>query len=140
MDKYWFSSGGFIDIQGITIKPNLSARVQALCFFSGGVVQMKFVDITGDDYTNWGNDDDYLIALVGQKLGMGQRVQHSSDGDILPIMTTSRVQQDDNRSQHNISQHNINDIEKIENLQIELESQKSKLQTITDLLIGRGII
>ena len=135
MDKYWFSSGGFIDIQGITINPNVSARVQALCFFSGGVVQMQFVDITGDEYKNWGNDDDYLIALVGHKLGIGERVQHSSDGEILPIMTTSRVQQDDNRSQHN-----SRDIEKIETLQIELESQKTKLKTITDLLINKGMI
>ena len=77
MDKYWFSSGGLIDIQSISINPNVSARVQALCFFSGGVVQMKWVDITGDEYTNWGHDDDYLIVLVGQKLGMGERVQHN---------------------------------------------------------------
>ena len=135
MDKYWISSGGFIDIQGITINPNVSARVQSLCCFSGGVVQMKFVDITGDEYTNWGNDDNYLIALVGHKLGMGQRVQHNSDGDILPIITPSTTQQDGGASEHNAF-----DVAKIENLQIELESQKNKLKTITDLLIGRGII
>ena len=74
-DKYWFSSGGFIDIQGISITPNTSAIVQALCFYSDGVVQMKHVKIEGEEYTNWANDDDYLIALVGIKVGMGQRVE-----------------------------------------------------------------
>jgi len=27
------------------------------------------LDLTGDDYTNWGNNDDYLVTLVCQKLG-----------------------------------------------------------------------
>ena len=132
MDKYWFSSGGFIDIQGITINPNVSARVQALCFFSGGVVQMQFIDITGDEYKNWGNDDDYLISLVGHKLGMGQRVQPSSDSDILPKMTPP---QDDNRSQHNSY-----DLAKIATLQEQLDAQAAKLKIIMDLLYKNGSI
>jgi hypothetical protein len=40
---------------------------------------MKFVDIVGDEYTKWASDDDYLIALVGYKLGMGERVQPTSN-------------------------------------------------------------
>ena len=45
-DKYLFSSG-LIDIQGISINPNISAKVQALCFYNVGVVQMNFVEIAG---------------------------------------------------------------------------------------------
>jgi hypothetical protein len=46
---------------------------------------MKFVDISGQQYNDWGNDDNYLIALVGHKVGMGQRVQVVSNlGDIPP--------------------------------------------------------
>jgi len=74
-DKYWFSSGGLIDIQGISITPNTSAKVQVLCYFAGNQIQMKFVDIEGEEYLAWGNDDNYLIALVGHKLGMGIRVK-----------------------------------------------------------------
>jgi len=83
-DKYWFV-GGMIDIQGITITPNTSARVQALCYYQEGPILMKFVDISGQQYNDWGNDDNYLIALVGHKVGMGQRVQVVSNiGDIPP--------------------------------------------------------
>ena len=72
MDKAWFD-GGMIDIQGISITPNTSAKVQALCYYNNGVIQMKWVMIEGEEYTKWASDDDYLIALVGYKLGMGQR-------------------------------------------------------------------
>ena len=148
MDKYWFSSGGLIDIQSISINPNVSARVQALCFFSGGIVQMKFVDITGDDYTNWANDDDYLIALVGHKLGMGERVQHNDPfnepktiktynftTDNIPSTTISSTTINDNRSIHNDA-----DVAKIETLQAQLEEQQKKVKTIMDLLINKGMI
>jgi len=147
MDKYLFSSGGFIDIQGISINPNKSARVQALCFFGENIVQMKFVEITGDEYQAWGNDDDYLISLVGHKLGMGHRVEPwSNDPDYKPepiknyhftttdnIPTTTTI--NDNRSVHNEA-----DIHKIETLQTQLDEQQKKLKTITDLLINKGMI
>jgi hypothetical protein len=140
MDKYLFSSGGFIDIQGISINPNKSARVQALCFFGENIVQMKFVEITGDEYQAWGNDDDYLISLVGHKLGMGHRVEPwSNDPDYKPepiknynfttidnIPTTTI---NDNRSVHN-----DRDVELIEKLHDELEEQKAKLKNIMELL------
>ena len=137
MDKYWFSSGGFIDIQGISINPNLSAKVQALCFFSGGVVQMKFVDIIGEEYQLWGNDDNYLIGLVGYKLGMGERVQPALNNDSEPqdISTYNFTSIPDNRSVHN-----ANDVAKIETLQTQLDEQQKKLKTITDLLINKGMI
>jgi len=86
-DKYWFSNGGLIDIQGISIIPNTSAKVQALCFFPGNNIQTKFVDISGSEYQAWGDNDNYLIALVGQKLGMGTRVK-----PIDPINEPARTQ------------------------------------------------
>lgn len=149
-DKYWFSSGGFIDIQGISITPNVSAKVQALCFYSGGTIQMKFVNIEGDEYLAWGNDDDYMIALVGHKLGMGTRVKPidtSIDPDrtevvpyeyqlpnvptYVPRMTTTA----DARSVHNEA-----DIQRIQTLQQQLDEQATKLKTITELLFKNGSI
>lgn len=86
MDKYWFKSGAFFDIQGISISPNTSARVQVLVFYGEGTIQNRFVDIlAGDEYNNWGNDDDYIIALVAHKLGLGERVApFSNDPDYIP--------------------------------------------------------
>ena len=142
-DKYLFSSG-LIDIQGISINPNISAKVQALCFYNVGVVQMKFVDIIGEDYINWGNDDDYLISLVGHKLGMGERIEPNDplyptkpfknyNFTITDNIPTSTI--NDNRSVHNEA-----DIHKIETLQTQLDEQQKKLKTITDLLINKGMI
>jgi len=147
MDKYWFSSGGFIDIQGISINPNLSAKVQVLCFFSGGVVQMKFVEIIGEEYQLWGNDDNYLIGLVGYKLGMGERVQPAlnEDGELRAISTynftsTSNIPSPKPDISDNRSIHNASDVAKIETLQTQLDEQQKKLKTITDLLINKGMI
>jgi len=144
-DKYWFSSGGFIDIQGISITPNTSARVQALCFYSDGIVLMKSVSIEGEEYNNWANDDDYLIALVGHKLGFGERVEmndpYNTPKPITPYKFTSGISlaavpvQDDNRSVHN-----DNDIQKIQTLESELEAQKTKLNQIMSLLGKNNLI
>jgi len=136
-DKYWFSSGGFIDIQGISIIPNVCAKIQALCFYSDGTVLMKSVGIEGDEYTNWANDDDYLIALVGHKLGFGERVEvndpYYKPPPFAPYTFTSRipvaVANDDNRSVHNET-----DIQRITSLETELEEQRKKLAQIIGLL------
>jgi hypothetical protein len=141
-DKYIFSSG-LIDIQGISINPNISAKVQCLCFYNVGVVQMKFVEIAGEEYINWGNDDDYLISLVGHKLGMGERIEPND-----PLYPTKPFKNynftitdnlpttiNDNKSIHNDA-----DVAKIETLQSQLDEQRIKLKTITDLLINKGMI
>jgi len=158
MDKAWFNSGGLIDIQGVTITPNTSAKVQALCYYGDGSIQMKNVTIEGEEYTNWASDDDYLIALVGHKLGMGERVMPISNIPELeqskpftpytfksgipahpsataPVATASQVNHDDARSVHNEA-----DIARIQTLQEQLDAQALKLKTITDLLFKNGAI
>lgn len=144
-DKYWFSSGGLIDIQGISVNPNTSAKVQALCYFPGNNVQMRFVDITGDEYLAWGNDDNYIIALVGHKLGMGIRVKpidtinEPERTEVVPFeyqpakLPIPQIITDDNRSVHNEA-----DIQRIASLQEQLDEQAAKLKTITELLFKNG--
>ena len=144
-DKYWFSSGGLIDIQGISVNPNTSAKVQALCYFPGNNVQMRFVDITGDEYLAWGNDDNYIIALVGHKLGMGIRVKpidtinEPERTEVVPFeyqpanLPIPQIISDDNRSVHNEA-----DIQRIASLQAQLDEQAAKLKTITELLFKTG--
>lgn len=148
MDKYWFSSGGMIDIQNITITPNTSAKVQALCYYSGGNIQMKFIDITGDEYNKWLNDDNYLIALVGHKLGMGERVQvitNDPSNPEIPEIPSYKFQSalaipsaQISASSDTQSVHNEADIQRIQTLQEQLDEQKKKLETITQLLFKNG--
>ena len=156
-DKYWFSSGGFIDIQGISITPNTGAKVQALCFYSDGTVVMKCVTIEGEEYNNWANNDDYLIALVGHKLGFGERVEvndpYYTPNPITPYTFKSALQapattaaisesaiaaqvyHDDTRSVHNEA-----DIAKITTLEEQMVEQTRQLQQMRQIMISKGMI
>jgi hypothetical protein len=158
MDKYWFKSGAHLDIQGISIYPNTSARVQALVFYGEGTIQNRFVDIlAGDEYNNWGNDDDYIIALVAFKLGLGERIQpFSNDPDCIPkpfnsydftsgillsatapslSAIASQVYHDDTRSVHNDA-----DIAKIQTLEEQMVEQTRQLQQMRQIMISKGMI
>ena len=150
MNRYYFVDG-FMDIQEIKIIFNKSARITALCHFQGGRVKtMKYIDVIATEYTKWSTDDNYLISLCGWKVGMGKRVQQVIDGlepqDIEDIgnydfdgadsdMPYVPAPIEDNRSVHNEM-----DIQKIQTLQEQLDAQAAKIKTITDMLIGKGLV
>jgi hypothetical protein len=92
---------------------------------------------------------DYLIALVGHKLGFGERVEpndpYYTPKPITPYTFKSEIPSqvgapvavtyEDNRSVHNDA-----DIARIQTLQEQLDAQALKLKTITDLLFKNGAI
>jgi len=39
-------------------------------FSDNVLVENKIIDVTGEDYTNWGNDDQYIVNFVLNKLGL----------------------------------------------------------------------
>jgi hypothetical protein len=47
-----------------------SVHINALLLQDNNLVESKFFTITGDEYNNWSNDDQYLVDLVMSKLGM----------------------------------------------------------------------
>ena len=47
-----------------------NVMVIASLFDNNSLVDNKVFKIEGDEYTNWSNDDQYLIDLVLSKLGM----------------------------------------------------------------------
>lgn len=49
---------------------NTSATFRVLCYDTNDkIVETKFVTLEGDDYVNWGNDDDYVTEFVATELG-----------------------------------------------------------------------
>lgn len=58
-----------------------SARIRVnLMDQNNNRIDCTFVTLTGDDYSNWGNSDDYIINYVANKLGFTiQNVSASSD-------------------------------------------------------------
>ena len=37
------------------------------------LIDSKLMTITGDEYTNWGNDDNYIINLIMTKLNLTRK-------------------------------------------------------------------
>jgi len=59
------------DMNVIVVQLNVQATVIVNTFDSNrNKLYDKQIIIEGEDYTNWGNDDDYLKNLVASKLGL----------------------------------------------------------------------
>ena len=123
-------------IHPITITPGHSAGFRCIIYTENpkDCIHQNYY-LEGDEYARWGSDDDYIKNWICDKEPYIGRPVPDVDADGNVIIHVAPAQQDGGASEHN-----TNDLAKIENLQIELESQKTKLKTITDLLIGRGII
>ncbi len=95
---------------------------------SMGMYQKDYI-LEGDEYQAWGSEDDYIknyICDKGTYLGRPCNVEEKPTNVLL---------QDDNRSVHNEA-----DIQRIQTLQEQLDTQAAKLKTITDLLFKNGSI
>lgn len=61
--------GGF-EIQSVDLVLFNSARIVVrLLDESGNMMDLSFITMDGEDYTNWGSDDNYIINFVATKLG-----------------------------------------------------------------------
>jgi hypothetical protein len=58
------------DVEVNTVILNTSARLSVRLYDQNKtIVNVQTMELTGQDYTNWGNDDNYVINYVAQKLG-----------------------------------------------------------------------
>ena len=55
-------------IKNITVNINSSATIIVLLYPIEGDIVSKIIEIDGDDYANWGSDDNYLIEFIKTKL------------------------------------------------------------------------
>lgn len=65
-----------IKISNLTFGQNASFMVQ---LFPEGIEYIdkpiiKYIDLTPDEYKQWGNDDNYIINLICQKLNLKLKV------------------------------------------------------------------
>ena len=129
------SLGTTIMIRSVDIKPKSAALIKLIYVDSFAVVEKHNIVMEGDDYTAWGNDDDYLGEFVCKKLTGGAARIIKEGEDYIPPPQQAQIIQDDSRSVHNEA-----DIQKIQTLQEQLDAQAAKLKTITDMLIGKGLV
>ena len=126
------SLGTTIMIRSVDLKPKSAALIKLIYVESFAVIEKHNIVMEGDDYTAWGNDDDYLGEFVCKKLtGGAARIIKEGEDYIPPPPKTL----DDSRSVHNEA-----DIAQIQTLQQQLDEQAAKLKTITELLFKTGTL
>ena len=121
-NSFWVTNVSVIPHEGVSIK----VQVQ----YQNGALANEFVNINGDEYKEWSSNDDWLYHKICQKLALGTLA--GSDVEYVPAPS---IIQDDNRSVHNEA-----DVQKINDLQTELENQRLKLNQIMTLLGKNNLI
>ena len=122
-----------VHVLPITISLGHSASFRAL-IFTGSMSYGKVYNLEGDEYTNWGSNDDYIKEYICNKEGFIGKPVPDKDNDGNPILYEPIINSDNN------SVHNPNDLELITNLKSQLDEQKSKIDQINKLLLSRGIL
>lgn len=59
-----------INIKIIQVELFKSITLSVTLLSNNQNIDNQIIKISGDDYTNWGNDDNYIINLVLTKLGL----------------------------------------------------------------------
>jgi len=118
-------------VSNVSVVPHEGASIKVQIHYQNGAFASEFLTITGDEYKEWSADDDWIYQKVAGKLALG--VLDGCDVPYVPAPTSTVAE--DNRSVHNEA-----DIQRIQTLQEQLDSQAAKLKTITDMLIGKGLV
>lgn len=114
-------------VTNVSVSPHEAVSVRVQVHYQNGALANEFVSISGDEYKEWSNDDNWIYQKVATKLALGTLAD--SDTPYVPAPATVLSGIDDNRSVHNEG-----DIQRISTLESELEEQKKKLATIISLL------
>ena len=116
-------------VTNVSVSPHEAVSVRVQVHYQNGALANEFVSISGDEYKEWSNDDNWIFQKVATKLALGTLADSDTPYVAAPVVI------DDNRSVHNEA-----DIARIQTLQDQLDAQAAKLKTITDLLFKNGTI
>jgi hypothetical protein len=129
--EFFTSNNIRVQVLEISVLLGKNAFIQCYCFLPTGLTLYK-LDMNEEEYSQWGSDDNYIKHWICSKIPLlGNLVDNAENAQ--PILQPILI--DDNRSVHNEA-----DIQKIQTLESELETQKVKLQSILQLLGKNGII
>lgn len=159
--------GAVIHLKSISIEPCVGATIIYTLYSSGANQELTYV-MEGEQYKKWGNDDTLIYHLLCAKHKLHykpyvepeffEEIMVSADeatGEMKyetirypnpkynpnqpeykpPELPQSTVVYEDSKSVHNEA-----DIQRIQTLQEQLDAQAAKLKTITDMLIGKGLV
>jgi hypothetical protein len=58
-----------VSIQDLVLFYSVTLRCELLNAV-GNLIDLRYIVLSGDDYTNWGNNDDYIVNTCAAKLGL----------------------------------------------------------------------
>ena len=114
-------------VTNVSVVPHEAVSVRVQVHYQNGALANEFVSISGDEYKEWSNDDNWIYQKVATKLALGTLADSDTPYVPAPI--------EDNRSVHNEA-----DVAKIHDLEIEVNEQKVKLEKILGLLGKNNLI
>ena len=119
-------------VNNVSVALNEGVTIKVQVHYQNSAFATEFITITGDEYKEWGNDDNWVYQKIARKLCLGV-LADSLDASGNPVQYIPAPVADDNRSVHNDA-----DIARIQTLQQQLDEQAAKLKTITELLFKNG--
>lgn len=128
-----------VHILPIQVSLDKSADLCAMIFNPAGLHRCSY-RLSGDEYTNWGSNDNYIKELICDKENWIGRPLYD-DSDSVPIAPVTRAQPapaanyDDTRSVHNDA-----DLAKITTLEEQMVEQQRMVSQLKSILISKGMI
>ena len=116
-------------VTNVSVAPHEGASIKVQVHYQNGALANEFIMITGDEYKEWGADDNWIYQKVAHKLALGTLADSEMPYVPAPVVV------EDNRSMHNEA-----DIQKINDLETQLNEQKLKLDKILGLLGKNNLI
>ncbi len=90
-------------VMHVSVAPNESANFKVQVQYQNGALAMEFITITGDEYKEWGADDNWIYQKVARKLALGVLADSvDASGNPVPYIPApvAAPVADDNRSVH----------------------------------------
>lgn len=110
-------------VNNVSIALNESVTIKVQVIYQNSAFATEFLTITGDEYKEWGTDDNWIYQKVARKLCLGV-LADSVDASGNPVQYVPAPA--------------AADIARIQTMQEQLDAQAAKLKTITDLLFKNG--
>jgi len=123
-------------VTNVSVEPHEGATIKVQVHYQNDALANEFITIGGDEYKEWGADDNWIYQKVARKLALGVLADQGTtfpEPLLAPAPAPAAAPADDNRSVHNEA-----DIARIQTLQEQLDEQAAKLKTITELLFKNG--
>lgn len=145
------STGGTLTIRKVEVKPNQGALIWVYYYDEIQSLSKYRLEMSGQDYADWGNSDQYLIDWViknvaseGVKAVVPPAPNFKEDEPIVKKIYTGEQQPEQQQQTANISSaqsvHNDNDVAKINDLETQLATLQTKMASMLQIMISKGLV